>query len=88
MIEIYWGHPLRLVSHDGTTTNISTVEQARHWLRRKWPAEDRSRNIALREIDAAMDCLVPVAAARRAFVTAAHTAGLMPAETAAHRLTA
>lgn len=82
LIEIYWGKSLSLVLRDGTTKNISTLEQARHWLRRRWPAEDRSRNLALRQIDAAMECLVPVAAARRAFVAAARAAGLMPAESA------
>ena len=47
-------------------------------LRRKWPVADRNRDIALRQVDAAMECLAPVDAAKRAFVLAARSAGLRP----------
>ncbi|ARC37560.1 DUF982 domain-containing protein [Paracoccus yeei] len=78
MFEIYWGKPFSLTLRDGTTQDISTAEQARHWLKRKWPTGDSTRQAALAQIEAAMECLVPVAAARQAFATAARNAGLLP----------
>ena len=76
MMEIYWGAPLTLVvSPEGATKNFSTIEQARYWLRKKWPIADQKRECALERIDAAMHCLAPVGAARNAFIAAAKTAG-------------
>lgn len=64
-----------VVTPEGATKNVSTIEQARHWLRKKWPVADLKRERALEQIDAAMHCLAPVGAARDAFVAAAKTAG-------------
>jgi hypothetical protein len=78
-MEITWGKPLVLVvSPDGATQKISTAEQARHWLRKRWPVADHSRDRALRHIEAAMECMTSVGAARQAFAAAARTAGLLP----------
>lgn len=60
---------------EGQTRKISTIEQAHFWLRKAWPVSDRSRDRALEQIDAAMDCLAPVSAARAAFLCAVGTAG-------------
>jgi len=80
LIEIHWGEPLSLVvSPQGDVKKISTIEQASYWLRKKWPMDDVARDRAIDQLDAAMDCLVPVANARRAFFTAAMTAGFTPA---------
>lgn len=67
-----------VVSPDGGTKKITTIEQAKYWLRKNWPVADRDRDLALDQIDAAMHCLVTVGAARKAFFSAAETAGLMP----------
>lgn len=76
MIEIYWGKPLHfVVTTDGDTQEFSTIEQARFWLRRKWPVLDDARDIALARIEDAMDCLGSVGTARRAFIQAAQAAG-------------
>lgn len=88
MIDINWGNPTTLVvSSQGHTQKITTIEQAFYWLRKKWPVTDHNRDIALDYIDAAMNCLVTVGTARKAFLSAAKSAGLMPdhkdAETAA-----
>jgi hypothetical protein len=76
LIDIYWGTPITLiVSPDGDTQKFSTIEQAFYWLRRKWPVSDGHRDIALDQIDAAMNCMATVGSARRAFVSAARSAG-------------
>lgn len=79
MIEINWGNPITfVVSPQGDTQKISTIEQALYWLRKKWPVTDRNRDLALDRIDAAMHCLVTVEDARKAFLSAARSAGFMP----------
>lgn len=81
MIEINWGRPLSFVmSPEGDVQTFSTIEQARHWLLRKWPIADDARLIALQQVDAAMNCLAPVGVARRAFAAAAKSAGFIPEE--------
>lgn len=76
MIEIYWGNPLHfVVTTEGDTQKFSTIEQARFWLRRKWPVADDARDIALARIQDAMDCLGSVGTARHAFIQAATAAG-------------
>lgn len=76
MIEIQWGSPLSFViSPDGDTQKFSTIEQAAYWLRKKWPVRDEARVTALAHVEAAMDCVGSVGTARRAFVTAARSAG-------------
>lgn len=76
MIETHWGDPITLVlSPEGGSQKFSTIEQASYWLRKKWPVANQDRNIALAQIDAAMHCLAPVGAARKAFILAAKTAG-------------
>lgn len=78
-MEVNWGEPLVLVvSPDGAMQKITTAEQARHWLRKKWPVADQSRDGALHHVEAAMECMTSVGAARRAFTRAARTAGLLP----------
>lgn len=79
LIEINWGKPLSFViSPAGDIQEITTAEQARHWLRKKWPVADQARDRALHQVEAAMDCLASVGTARRAFISAARTAGFMP----------
>jgi len=79
LIDIHWGDPTTLVvSSQGHTQKITTIEQALYWLRKKWPVTDHNRDIALDYIDAAMNCLVMVSTARKAFLLAAKSAGLMP----------
>lgn len=79
MIELHWGHPITItVSPQGDTKQISTIEQAFFWLRKKWPVADDKRDLALDRIDAAMHCLATVGAARGAFLTAARSAGFVP----------
>lgn len=79
MIEIYWGNPLSFVtSPDGAVQKFSTIEQAQYWLRSKWPVADDARHRALNEIDRAMQCLSSVGKARRAFISAARSAGFVP----------
>lgn len=75
MIEIHWGEPVSLVSPDGEKQRFSTFETASYWLRRKWPVADEARQRALMQVQAAMDCLIPAATARNAFVSAARSAG-------------
>lgn len=78
-MEIYWGTPLAfVVSPEGQVQMFSTIEQARYWLRKKWPVSDDARSRALDQIEAAMDCMSTVGAARRAFISAARTAGFVP----------
>ena len=85
MIELNWGSPLTLHSTDGTEIKaISTIEQARYWLETNWPTTGAARDTALRQIDAAMDCLLPVSSARAAFVSAASVAGFSPADKVQH----
>lgn len=79
MIEINWGLPMTLVvSPRGDTQNITTLEQAFYWLRKRWPVTDQHQVLALEYVDAAMHCLVPVDAARNAFLLAARSAGFVP----------
>lgn len=79
MIEIHWGQPLFFVtSPDGDVQKFSTIEQAKFWLLKKWPIADDARSTALQQIQAAIDCIVPVGVARRAFVVAARSAGFIP----------
>lgn len=76
LIEVNWGEPVSLVvSPDGDIQKFSTIEQARYWLRKKWPVADDARHSALRKIDAAMACIGSVGSARRAFLSAANSAG-------------
>ena len=76
MIEVIWGKPLHLiVTAQGDKTKISTIEQARHLLDRKWPIRDDAQLRAIDRIDAAMHCLDSVETARSAFAAAAATAG-------------
>ncbi|SMO79420.1 DUF982 domain-containing protein [Paracoccus laeviglucosivorans] len=76
MIEISWGKPLTLVvTESGDTQKISTIEQAKYWLRKHWPIADDARQRAMNSIDGAMECMLPVQIARRAFEDAAGTAG-------------
>lgn len=78
MIEIHWGEPLSfVVSPEGEVQKFTTIEQARYWLRRKWPVTDLPRQRALDRLDSAMDCLIPVGSARRAFIAAAKSAGFV-----------
>jgi hypothetical protein len=79
MMEIDWGNPMTfVVSPEGDTQKFSTLEQALHWLRTKWPVADHDRDIALDQLDGALHCLTTVAAARKAFISAAKTAGFKP----------
>jgi len=79
MMEVQWGTPLTLiVTGEGDTQEFSTLEQARYWLCRKWPVSGRERDFAIEVIDAAMNCLTTVGAARRAFISAARNAGFVP----------
>lgn len=76
MIEINWGAPLTFaVAQSGDKQKITTIEQARYWLRKRWPVKDSARDQALAAIADAMDCLAPVGRARLAFAQAARTAG-------------
>lgn len=79
MIEIHWGEPLSfVVSPEGDVQKFTTIEQAHYWLRRKWPVADLAQDRALDQLDAAMNCLASVGSARRAFISAARTAGFVP----------
>ena len=79
LIEINWGKPLSFVtSPDGDIQDITTAEQARYWLRKKWPVSDPARDRALDQVEAAMACMASVGTARRAFISAARTAGFVP----------
>ncbi|MDO5369867.1 DUF982 domain-containing protein [Paracoccus sp. (in: a-proteobacteria)] len=80
LIEINWGKPLSFVmSPNGDIQEITTAEQARYWLRKKWPVSDHARDRALHQVEAAMECLASVGTARRAFISAAKSAGFVPA---------
>ncbi|ULB12595.1 DUF982 domain-containing protein (plasmid) [Cereibacter azotoformans] len=79
LIEINWGPPLSLViSPDGDVQKFSTIEQVKYWLLKRWPIADDARSTALKQVDAAMNCIVPVGVARRAFAAAARSAGFIP----------
>lgn len=79
LIEIHWGKPLSFViSPEGDVQKFSTIEQARYWLRKKWPVCDAAQKRALDRLEAAMDCMASVGTARRAFIRAARTAGFIP----------
>lgn len=79
MIEIHWGEPLSfVVSPEGDIQKFSTIEQVRYWLRRKWPVSDEQQRRALTQVEAAMDCIATVGTARRAFISAAKSAGFVP----------
>ncbi|AZB57552.1 DUF982 domain-containing protein [Cereibacter sphaeroides] len=79
LIEINWGQPLALViSPDGDVQEFSTIEQVKYWLLKRWPIADDARSTALKQVDAAMNCIVPVGVARRAFAAAARSAGFIP----------
>ena len=83
MIEIDWGKPLHfVVTETGDIQTFSSLEQARHWLRRKWPVADDNRARALARIDEARHCVSSVGTARRAFVSAARSAGFRAASLA------
>ncbi|WP_312526606.1 DUF982 domain-containing protein [Paracoccus sp. (in: a-proteobacteria)] len=76
MIEINWGKPLTLiVAENGDTRKITTIEQAKFALRKYWPVADKACERALSKIEGAMECMLPIQAARSAFVDAAHSAG-------------
>ncbi|MFT3690876.1 DUF982 domain-containing protein [Paenirhodobacter sp.] len=78
LIEIHWGEPLSFImSPKGDVQTFSTIEQARYWLRKRWPVSDDARQRALVHVEAAMDCLTPIATARRAFIAAAQSAGFV-----------
>jgi hypothetical protein len=72
-----------VVSQDGGTKTFTTIEQVEYWLRKKWPVADQDRANALEQVDAAMHCLAPVGAARKAFVGAAKSAGFTLGRTGA-----
>ena len=67
-----------VLSPEGGTKKFTTIEQARYWLLEKWPVANHDRDIALDRIDATMDCLATVGEARKAFISAAKTAGFIP----------
>ena len=76
MIEICWGTPLSFViSPEGETKTFTTLETAAYWLERRWPVDDVQRRHAAQVLDAAAHCMTPVESARRAFVSAARSAG-------------
>lgn len=78
LIEIIWGKPLSFVmSPEGDVQQFSTIEQVKYWLLKRWPIADDARLTALKQVEAAMDCLVPVGVARRAFTAAAKSAGFV-----------
>jgi len=83
MIEISWGKPLTLVvTESGDTLKISTIEQAKYWLRKRWPVVDDARQRALAAVESAMECMLPVQTARKAFENAARSAGFRTADLA------
>ncbi|WP_343030963.1 DUF982 domain-containing protein [Rhodovulum strictum] len=78
LIEIHWGEPLSfVVSPEGDIQKFSTIEQARYWLRRRWPVENDARQRAIHHLEAAMDCVGSVGSARRSFIAAARSAGFV-----------
>lgn len=75
MIEIIWGKPLTIVAAEsGDFHKISTIEQAKYWLLKRWPVVDEARERALSVINLAMECMAPVQMARAAFAAAAQSA--------------
>lgn len=78
MIETYWGKPVTLIEGpDGNIRKISNVEQALFQLGRKWPrARGPRHRKAMAYARAATECLADPVAARRAFIEAAHEAGM------------
>lgn len=85
LIEIHWGQPLTFVlSSDGDVQKFSTIEQVKYWLLKQWPVADEERLNALKQVEAAMDCVVPVGVARRAFAAAARSAGFIPETLVVH----
>ncbi|WP_080517700.1 DUF982 domain-containing protein [Cereibacter sphaeroides] len=78
LIEIHWGEPLSfVVSPEGDVQKFTTIEQAGYWLRRRWPVENDARRRAIHHLEAAMDCVGSVGSARRSFIAAARSAGLV-----------
>jgi len=76
MIEIFWGPTLVLTDAEtGKQESFGTIEKAHHWLDRKWPVSDRASEVALTQVEAAMECMATVQEARSAFKGAAFTAG-------------
>lgn len=78
MMEVNWGSPVKLLMPQGDTTevkNFTTIEMVQYYLDRKWPVDDAARAEAITRVEAAMDCLLPVSAARKAFFNAAESAG-------------
>lgn len=85
LIEIHWGQPLSLIlSSDGDVQKFSTIEQVKYWLLKQWPVADEARSNALKQVEAAMDCIVPVGVARRAFAAAARSAGFISENLVVH----
>lgn len=77
MFEINWGQPLVITATtESGIQKISTIEQARYMLRRKWPVDDTARSQAIHAINSAMECMGSVDHARAAFLAAAQSAGL------------
>lgn len=76
MFEAHWGSPLVITATtEGGFQKISTIEQARYLLSRKWPIDDLARSKAISAIDHAMECMGSVTDARMAFLQAAQSAG-------------
>lgn len=76
MIEIYWGPTMVLIETEtGNQESFGTIEKAHHWLSRKWPIADHASEVALEQVEAAMECMASVQDARSAFEGAAFTAG-------------
>lgn len=79
LIEVYWGTPQTFhAPESGRELTFRTIEHVAYWLERKWPVADAAHHIALTQVHAAMDCLVPVGSARSAFSEAAASAGFTP----------
>lgn len=77
-MELHWGEPLSfVVTTDGEVQKFSTIEQAAYWLRKRWPVADAARLKALDQLDAAMHCMTTIGSARRAFISAARSAGFV-----------
>lgn len=78
MIETHWGNPVTLIEGpDGSIRKITTVEQALFRLGRRWPqTRGPKHHRAMTFARAATECLADPAAARQAFIDAAHEAGL------------
>ncbi|WP_312526298.1 DUF982 domain-containing protein [Paracoccus sp. (in: a-proteobacteria)] len=80
LIEINWGQPHYLVtSPEGDVLKLSTIEQVKYCLQKRWPIADEARSRALQHVEAAMECVVPVGVARKAFDYAARSAGFISA---------